>query len=63
MNKCIIYPQENGVVAIVYPSQEWMGTMEELAAKTVPAGTSYQVVDTSEIPLDRAFRNAWEYQP
>ena len=44
------------------PSPNWKGSIEELAAKDVPAGRPYQIVDTSEVNLDRTFRNAWEYQ-
>ena len=44
------------------PSPNWKGSIEELAAKDVPAGRPYQIVDTSEVKLDRTFRNAWEYQ-
>jgi hypothetical protein len=31
-----------------------------VAAKDVPDGIEYKVVDVSEIPEDRTFRNAWE---
>ena len=60
MNTRIIYPTENGVSVIV-PSPNWKGTLEELATKDVPANTPYKIVDVSEIPSDRTFRNAWEY--
>ena len=36
-------------------------TIEEIAAKDVPAGKPYQIVDVADIPSDRTFRNAWEY--
>jgi hypothetical protein len=36
-------------------------TIEEIAAKDVPAGKPFKIVDVSEIPSDRTFRNAWEY--
>jgi hypothetical protein len=32
-----------------------------IAAKDVPAGTSYKIVPVEDIPTDRTFRNAWEY--
>ena len=32
-----------------------------IAAKDVPAGTSYKIVPVDDIPTDRTFRNAWEY--
>lgn len=63
MNKRIIYPTDEGTVSIMCPSVEWLKThtIEELAAKDVPAGKPYKIVDVSEIPTDRTFRNAWEY--
>lgn len=33
-----------------------------VAAKDVPPDTPFKIVDSSEIPTDRSFRNAWEYQ-
>jgi hypothetical protein len=64
MNQRIIYPTDDGGVAIIIPAPEYMvdHTIEELAAKDVPEGKPYQIVDVSDIPTDRTFRNAWEYQ-
>jgi hypothetical protein len=62
MNKRIIYPNDDAGITILTPSPNWKGTLEELAAKDVPAGKPYKIVDGSEIPSDRTFRNAWEYQ-
>ena len=59
--KRIIYPTDDGGVSILIPSPNCELTIEELAAKDVPAGKPYQIVDVSEIPSDRTFRNAWEY--
>ena len=61
MNKRIIYPNDDGGVAIIVPADCGL-TIEELAAKDVPAGKPYKIVDVSDIPTDRTFRNAWEYQ-
>jgi hypothetical protein len=63
MNLRIIYSNDEGGVAIVIPTPEALETMtiEEIAAKDVPAGKPYKIVDVSEIPTDRTFRNAWEY--
>jgi hypothetical protein len=63
MSKKIIYPQGDGRVAIVTPILECGLTIEEIVAKDIPAGKPYKIVDASEIPSDRTFRNAWEYQP
>lgn len=60
-NPRIIYPTPEGGVAIIIPAPDCGLTIEEIAAKDVPAGVPYKVVDASEIPADRTFRNAWEY--
>lgn len=64
MTKRIIYPNDEGGVSILIPSPEYLAehTIEELAAKDVPAGKPYKIVDVSDIPTDRTFRNSWEYQ-
>lgn len=61
MEKRIIYPKDDGGVAIIVPAPECGLSIEEIAAKDVPEGVSYKIVDVSEIPSDRTFRNAWEY--
>ena len=60
MSKRIIYPTDDGGVAIIVPADCGL-TIEEIAAKDVPAGKPYQIVDVADIPTDRTFRNAWEY--
>ena len=61
--KRIIYKRGDGV-AVIIPSAKYLEThtIEELAAKDVPAGAPFQIVDAADIPSDRSFRNAWEYQ-
>jgi len=59
--KRIIYPNNEGGVIVLTPSPNWQGSIEELAAKDVPAGRPCKIVDVSEVPSDRTFRNAWEY--
>jgi len=53
----IIYSTKKGI-AIIHPTGEL--SIEEVAAKDVPAGVSFRIVDESEIPTDRTFRNAWK---
>ena len=63
MNQLIIYTQDNGTVAIIRPTEEALAimTIEQIAAKDVPAGVPFEIVDDSTIPADRTFRNAWEH--
>ena len=103
MNQRIIYPTDDGGVAVIIPApearkqvlvseavyqtvlvpatddtpehevQELLSpaeyrdeTDEEfiawVVAKDVPAGKDYKIVDVADIPTDRTFRGAWEYQ-
>ena len=61
MNQVIIYKQDSSVVAIIQPTEEALALygIEAIAAKDVPAGKPYKIVDASEIPTDRSQRNAW----
>jgi hypothetical protein len=63
MNQRIIYPTDDGGVAILIPAPEYLAehTIEELAAKDVPDGKPFKIIDIADIPTDRTFRNAWEY--
>jgi len=61
MNKRIIYPTPEGGVAVIIPTQEALDLygIEAIAAKDVPAGKPYKIVDVSFIPTDRSQRQAW----
>jgi hypothetical protein len=61
MNQRIIYPTDDGGVAVIVPAPESGLSIQEIAAKDVPAGKPYKIVDVADIPEDRTFRNAWEY--
>lgn len=62
MEKRIIYPNDTGGVAIVIPAPDCGLSIEEIAAKDVPAGKPHKIIDVSEIPQDRTFRDAWVYE-
>jgi len=50
----IIYQNESGGVAVIVPT----GSVE-LALKDVPPGVPYEIVEATDIPSDRYFRDAW----
>ena len=58
----IIYKNENGGVSILHPTDEALSfmTIDEIAKKDVPTGLPYKIVEDSEVPTDRTFRDAWE---
>jgi len=57
----IIYPTDESGVAVLIPAPECGLTLEQIAAKDVPAGKPWRIVSVSDIPADRTFRAAWEY--
>jgi hypothetical protein len=61
MTKRIIYPNDDGGVAIIIPSPEALEQygIEAIALKDVPANKPYKIVSVEDIPSDRTFRNAW----
>lgn len=62
MNQRIIYPTDDGGVAIIVPAAECGLSIQEIAAKDVPAGKEYKIVDVADIPTERLFRNAWSWE-
>jgi len=57
-NKRIIYQNDTGGVAVLIPADCGL-TIEQIAAKDVPTGKPYKIVDASEIPTDRQWRDEW----
>lgn len=57
MNQRIIYPNDDGTIAVLIPTGELL--LSEVARKDVPAGKPYLVVSADAIPADRTFRAAW----
>lgn len=61
MNQRIIYPTDDGGVAVIVPAPECGLSIQAIAAKDVPAGKPYKIVDVADIPSDRTFRGAWSW--
>jgi hypothetical protein len=57
--KLIIYPNDTGGICILTPAPECGLSLQEIAAKDVPSGKPWKIVDAADIPADRTFRNAW----
>ena len=57
----IIYKNLNGGVSIINPTPEALKhmTINEIALKDVPTGLPFAIIEDSEIPTDRTFRDAW----
>ena len=59
----IIYKNTDGSVRVLIPTQEALSfaTIEQIAEKDVPKGLPYKIVSVDDIPTDRTYRNAWEW--
>jgi hypothetical protein len=53
----IIYTNNEGGISVIHPTGEL--SIEEVAAKDVPEGVAYEIVEDDAIPSDRTFRGAW----
>jgi hypothetical protein len=58
MTQRVIYPNDDGGIAVLIPAECGL-TIEQIAAKDVPTGKPYLIVDATEIPEDRTYREAW----
>jgi hypothetical protein len=59
MDKRIIYKNTDGGVSVIIPAADCGLTIEQIAAKDVPTGRPYKIVDVTDIPTDRSERSAW----
>ena len=58
----IVFKSEDNSIGIITPTEEALSfaTIKQIAEKDVPHNLPYWIVNTSDIPIDRTFRNAWE---
>ena len=61
MDKRIVYTNDDGTISIIVPADCGL-TIEQIAAKDVPSGKEYHIVNVSDIPSDRTFRGAWRWE-
>lgn len=62
MAQVILYNDDNGKLCVLKPTQSALSmySIEIIANKDVPQGLPYKIIDDSELPSDRLFRDAWE---
>lgn len=62
MGQRVIYPNGEGGIAVMFPSQNCLKThtIQEIAEKDVPAGLPYKIISADQLPSDFAFLGAWE---
>ena len=60
MDKRIIYKRPDGGVSVIIPAPNSGLTVEEVAAKDVPTGLAYKIVDVADVIADRTDRDIWD---
>lgn len=60
MQQLIIYPNDEGGIAIIHPLVECGLTVEQIALKDVPNGKPYLIISSTDLPADNEYRAAWE---
>jgi len=59
----IIYKNIDNNISVLIPTEEALSfvTIEQIAEKDVPKDLPYKIVDISDIPTDRIYREAWKW--
>ncbi|WP_296101489.1 hypothetical protein [uncultured Agrobacterium sp.] len=59
--KRIIYQNDQGGITVLIPphDDDCDYSLEEIAAKDVPTGKPYAIIDASDVPVDRSERQGW----
>lgn len=59
MSQRIVYQNDDGSLSIITPAPECGLTIEQIALKDVPFNKPFKIINASDLPADRASRNAW----
>ena len=62
-DKRIVYENDDGSIVVMTPADNCGLTVEQIQAKDVPAGKTSYIVNSTEVPTDRSFRDASTYTP
>lgn len=61
MNQRIIYPTDDGGLAVLMAATDCGLSLDEIAAKDVPTSKPFRIVEAHELPAERIFRSAWQF--
>ena len=63
MSSRIIYRNLDNSVGVLIPTEEVLkfATVSQVAEKDVPKDLPYRIVPTTDIPSNREYRDAWEW--
>ena len=64
--KVLIYNNEFGTISVVHPSPRTKKTWDEIqtgSGTVLCPDQKFHLVNRSDLPTDRTFRDAWTYTP
>jgi hypothetical protein len=56
----IIFPQDDNKVSVIYPAPEYADQINAVAAKDVPEGKPWRIIEDGELP-PRDSRDRWRW--
>lgn len=62
MSQVVVYKRDDGTVSVIYPTTAGLarlGGIHAIAARDVPAGKPYKVIDPVLLPATREDRDLW----
>ncbi len=59
MKIAIFQPSDSNCISVLVPAPNCGLSLEEICKKDVPTGLKYKIIENTELPEDREFRNAW----
>ena len=61
MKLAIFQQTKSDTLSVLDPAPNCGLTLEEICRKDVPTGIKYKIIDSSELPDNMDFRNAWRF--
>tara|TARA_B100001093_G_C26766913_1_gene988310 strand:+ start:404 stop:622 length:219 start_codon:yes stop_codon:yes gene_type:complete len=61
MKLAIFQQTDSEKISVLIPAPNCELSLEEICRKDVPTGIKYKIIDSSELPDNRDFRNAWQF--
>lgn len=59
MSQRVIFPTQDGKVALISPAIDCGLTIDEVAKKDVPKGAPYLIIHEDDVPTDQEERDEW----
>ena len=59
MKLAVFQPTDSDCISVLIPAPNCNLTLEEICRKDIQSGVKYKVIEHTDLPEDREFRNAW----